>query len=106
MDSEFVSWLLSPLGRTLCAALVMAGLEALKQWRAFADAALSHPLARAAFALVLAVVATLPVWAAGASLHEAGTLLLSSWIGAMGLNGLLGAATNGQARDLPPTGPA
>lgn len=98
----FTAWLLSPLGRTLCAALVMAALEALKQWRAFADAALSHPLARAAMALVLAVVAAVPVWATGASLTEALTMVLSSWLGAMGVNGLVGAAT---AKPPPQTAP-
>lgn len=89
----FTTWLLSPLGRLLCAGVVMAALEALKQWRAFADAALSHPLARAGMALVLAVVAAVPVWATGSSLTEALTMVLSSWLGAMGINGFAGAAT-------------
>lgn len=89
----FTAWLLSPLGRLLCAGVVMAALEALKQWKAFADAALSHPLARAGMALVLAVVAAVSVWATGSTLTEALTMVLTSWIMSMGVNGLVGAAT-------------
>lgn len=89
----FTAWLLSPLGRLLCAGVVMAALEALKQWKAFSDAALSHPLARAGMALVLAVVAAVPVWATGSTLNEALTMVLTSWLMAMGINGFAGAAT-------------
>jgi hypothetical protein len=87
----FTAWLLSPLGRVLCAAVVMAALEALKQWRAFADAALTHPLARLGMAAVLALVSAVPVWATGATITEALTLALSSWLGSMGLNAGIGA---------------
>lgn len=90
----FSDIVVSPLARIGFAVVTMAALESLKQWKWFAEKALSVPLMRAAMALVLSLPAAIVAWAGGTSIEAAGTILMSSWLGSMGLNGLLGAVVN------------
>lgn len=81
-----------PAMRVLLAALVMAVVESLKQWKWLAEKALNIPLARAGAALLMSMPPAIIAWSSSGSIDEALGMLLTTWVGSMGFNGLLGAA--------------
>lgn len=100
-----VAVLLSVPGRIVCAALVLSIVEAAKAWRdhieppapsdawpkRWAYAILVSPVGRLAVALVLSLPTAALALGSGAPIGDVGGLVLSTWIGAMGVNAGLGA---------------
>lgn len=99
--------LLSVPGRIIGAAIVVAIVEAFKQWRdrieppapeaawikRAAYAVLVSPIGRLSVALMMSLPTAAAAWGAGAALDDVGSLVLSNWLVAMGLNAAIGAVT-------------